>query len=184
MVSVRSLTSRRSSLSKSTTSTARVRRTGSPNRRMGLTDTWLLTGVVPQVYGGDGSSDLGGIEDHPYGLGRLAGAAKRGGSLEGDRELSTVLTGDADERPLAGLASLAPLVEVERSEHLTSLGQLRMSQQVRQRVAGSGDRGHPHGGREPKRRPVGQLTPGVPGRVPPYERLHRGQRGVGHDHDL
>ena len=47
IVSVRSATSRRSSLSKSATGTAGVRSTGSPNRRMGWTGTArLLAGRV------------------------------------------------------------------------------------------------------------------------------------------
>src|SRR5690349_25072812 len=87
MVSVRSLTSLRSSASKSRTGSAGVRSTGSPKRRMGLT-------LTPSVYR---SGHLGRVELNPDGAAVLARAAGGLRRVQGPGQLQAVSPPDPDE---------------------------------------------------------------------------------------
>src|SRR5215467_8663857 len=90
MVSVRSLTSLRSSASKSRTGSAGVRSTGSPKRRMGLT-------LTSSVYR---SGHLGWVELNPDGavvLARAAGGLRR---VQGSGQLQAVSPADPDQGAL------------------------------------------------------------------------------------
>src|SRR5580704_1245962 len=90
MVSVRSLTSLRSSASKSRTGSAGVRSTGSPKRRMGLT-------LTSSFYR---SGHLGRVEPNPDGTAVLARAADGLGRVQGPSQLQAVPSADPDQRPL------------------------------------------------------------------------------------
>src|SRR5262245_10832028 len=111
MVSDRSLTSVRSSLSKSFTGSAGVRSTGSPNRRMGLTATYGSVHVLElgrgPVYGPDRVSDeLKRVDADANHVGGLAGAAGGLGGLEEAGQRDAALACHPDQRaflPLAGL---------------------------------------------------------------------------------
>src|SRR6266702_3990229 len=85
MVSVRSLTSLRSSASKSRTGSAGVRSTGSPKRRIGLTLTKTLLDTLrrPPVHRGAAS------------LARASGGL---GGVQGACERETVPPADPDQR--------------------------------------------------------------------------------------
>ena len=114
----------------------------------------------------------------------LAGAADGRRRLEGGGELGTVLTGHPDQRSLPRPLTLPTLGRRRAARAPRRRRAARCGPAGRRWLTRAGDRGHAHGRREPQRRTVGKLAPGVPGRVPPHERLHRRQRGVGHDHDL
>src|SRR5690242_2223570 len=88
MVSVRSLTSLRSSASKSRTGSAGVRSTGSPKRRMGLTLTF-------SVYR---SGHLGRVELNPDGAAVLARAAGGLRRVQGPGQLQAVSPADSYQR--------------------------------------------------------------------------------------
>src|ERR1700749_4825659 len=88
MVSVRSLTSLRSSASKSRTGSAGVRSTGSPKRRMGLK-------LTSSFYW---SGPLGRVEPNPDGAGVLARAADGLGRVQGPSQLQAVSPPDPDQR--------------------------------------------------------------------------------------
>src|SRR6516164_9760552 len=97
MVSVRSLTSLRSSASKSRTGSAGVRSTGSPKRRMGLT-------LTSPFYR---SGHLGRVELNPDGAAVLACAAGGLRGVQGPGQLQPVSPPDPDQRS-AGLGGTIP----------------------------------------------------------------------------
>ena len=83
IVSVRSWTSRRSSLSKSVTGTAGLRSTGSPNRRIG----WMATKLLVGYDGGRARPRTGGQSTEAAGYSRPTGSTctRRVGSFRADR---------------------------------------------------------------------------------------------------
>src|ERR1035437_7144767 len=105
MVSVRALTSRRSSASKSRTGSAGVRSTGSPNRRIGLTLTntlldnrWRATLLPwrrrPSFYP---APDPGRVELNPDGRAVLARAAGRLRRVQRAGEHPAISPADPDQ---------------------------------------------------------------------------------------
>src|SRR5215475_9569767 len=130
MVSVRSLTSLRSSASKSRTGSAGVRSTGSPKRRMGLTLTFL-------VYR---SGHLGRVELNPDDAAVLARAAGGLRRVQGPGQLQAVSPADPDQGS-ACLGGTIPL-KGDWAEHLGLVRQPGRADEVGDRLGRAGDRGH------------------------------------------
>src|SRR5436190_3012623 len=109
MVSVRSLTSLRSSASKSRTGSAGVRSTGSPKRRMGLT-------LTASFYR---SGHLGRVKLNPDGAAVLACAAGGLDRVQGPGQLEAVSPADPDQRALPRFrGNVRPSLDRNRAEHL------------------------------------------------------------------
>src|ERR1700750_2994482 len=125
MVSVRSLTSLRSSASKSRTGSAGVRSTGSPKRRMGLTLTSLFYR----------SGHLGRVELNPDGaavLARAADSLRRGPGPGPPRALPSAAP---DQRALPRRRGDArPGLDRNRAENLGPVGQGGPVNEVRDRI--------------------------------------------------
>src|SRR5256885_14953117 len=114
MVSVRSLTSLRSSASKSRTGSAGVRSTGSPKRRMGLT-------LTASFYR---SGHLGRVELDPDGAAVLTCASGGLDRVQRPGQLKAVSPADPDQRTFPRFRGNArPGIDRHRTEYLGSGGQ-------------------------------------------------------------
>ena len=157
IVSVRSLTRVRSSLSKVVTTSAAVRRTGSPNRRIGCGHAAI---AAPRL--GQHAAQLG-VELDPDRLG-LAGAPDAGCRLRAARQ---------GRRPRGRGRAGSPLPVAGRAP-----GRAPRRRRVASRsatAAGCPDtRAIRVAGGKPEGRAVGELAGGGARRVPAHQRLHRG----------
>src|ERR1700678_3841483 len=144
MVSVRSLTSRRSSASKSRTGSAGVRSTGSPNNRIGLTLTKPLlihvtASTLRKFYP---SHDLGRVELNPYAAGLFARGAACRGDVQRVGQVEGAAAVNPDQGPLHLLAVGRP--DLHRAQYLGLRWQLGGQQEIRQDSRGGTQRRHPH----------------------------------------
>src|SRR2546430_11846635 len=147
MVSVRSLTSLRSSASKSRTGSAGVRSTGSPKRRMDLT-------LTASFYR---SGHLGRVELDPDGASVLSRASGGLDRVQGPGQLKAVSPADPDQSS-ACLGGTIPPLEGDWPEDFRPAGQPGRPDEGRDFSGRAGDRGHPHRGREAELGTFGQLT--------------------------
>src|SRR5689334_3408485 len=154
MVSVRSLTSLRSSASKSRTGSAGVRSTGSPKRRMGLT-------LTASFYR---SGHLGRVKLNPDGAAVLARAAGGLDRVQGPGQLEAVTPADPDQRAFPRFRGNArPGIDRHPTQYLGLGGQAvpgrgQPTDESRDLLGRAGDRGHPYRGREAELGAFGQLA--------------------------
>src|ERR1700712_3815682 len=187
IVSVRSATSVRSSLSKSTTGAAGVRSTGSPNNLIGLMDTRAPPGWVGGQSRSDGprshvrsrSAELGGVDLYPH-VGQLARRALGLERAERGGQRSAGVSRHAYDVAHRRLVEGVPGAVVDRhgTQHLGAPRQLEGRARLLEVAGGTTHRGHAGGRGQVRRLPLLDLAAGQPARVPPKEGLQPGVAGV------
>src|SRR5215831_12024730 len=148
-------------------------------RLTGLPPPECEAGVTPEASPrGPGSDQLGRVKLHPDLPGFLAGGARRLGGPQRSRERQPAGPGNPDQRPdpvLAGFPGSACSGGGHRADQFRGRRQRGFGEEARHRLGGPGQGGHPHGGREAERFPLGQFPFGVGDRVPADQRLRRRQ---------